>query len=886
MTKKDLTKKIYSEEEIIGTTTEYFGGDSMAASTWASKYALKDNQGNIYENSPDQMHLRIAKEIVRIEQEKGYKNQLTEEKVYSLLKDFKYLVPGGSNMAGIGNNYQFTSLSNCFVIGNTSDSYGGIMATDEEQVQLMKRRGGVGTDLSHIRPKESSVLNSARTSTGIVPFAERYSNSTKEVAQGGRRGALMLSAHILHPDSEEFIDAKMENGKITGANMSIKVDDEFMRAVEIDDEYIQKFPIDSENPTTIKKIKAKTLWDKVIHNAWKSAEPGVLFWDTIIRESVPDCYADMGFKTISTNPCGEIPLCFYDSCRLLAINLFSYVEKPFTKEAIFNEDLFKEHVHYAQRLMDDIIDLELEKIDNILLKIESDPEEESMKLREKHLWKEIRKKAIEGRRMGFGITAEGDMLAAMGKPYGTPDATEFATNVHKMIAIETYKSSIELAKERGSFPIYDAEKEKDNPFIQRLKEADPQLYEEMVKHGRRNIACLTIAPTGTVSMMTQTTSGIEPVFSPTYLRRVKVNPGDKNVRVDEVDKEGQQWTHYNVFHHKFEDWLKIMEYDIEKVQKLPEKELKEIIKKSPYYKSTSNDVNWVEKVKMQGSIQKWVDHSISSTTNVPEDIEEDIVSQIYLTAWKSGCKGMTIYREGSRESILDSKKGSLEDKVQLVQRNVKPHPRLKIKPQAIKYGIKREHDHLHLIPTSDLYVDDENKKAYFLPDDNFHNRLFPGSATSASFTAEGILLSNAFRGIDPNYLELVQTFQSFSTDESEGMGPKKIKSLEHAIGIVLEDYFLRNGILDRDKTTGQLYQVIKKKDLRKIDPIKNEKEYNSIMSQVRVGDDEEIKASGQNGKLDFKFACKDCGGTNYHFEEGCKNPICSCGWFDVSKNCG
>lgn len=652
-------KPLYSHDEAVDASIQYFNGDELAARVWANKYALKDSYGNLFEKTPDDMHRRLAREIHRIE--KKYKNPLSEELIYSVLKDFRYIVPQGGPMTGIGNEYQIASLSNCFVIGNdgSSDSYGGIMKIDQEQVQLMKRRGGVGHDLSHIRPKGTPVLNSALTSTGVVPFMERYSNSTREVAQDGRRGALMLSISIKHPDSGKFIDAKLESGKVTGANVSVKLTDDFMQAVEGKTMFRQQYPIVSDNPKFAKDIDAVQLWNKIIHNAWKSAEPGVLFWDTIINESVPDCYADLGYATMSTNPCGEIPLCPYDSCRLLALNLYSYVENPFTEKAEFNFELYKEHVGLAQRIMDDIIDLELEKIDSILAKINSDPELDELKHVERNLWTNIRKKSEEGRRTGIGITAEGDMLAALGLRYGSDDATNFSVEVHKTLALETYKASTYLAKERGAFEIYDAEREKDNPFILRMKEADPVMYDNMVKFGRRNIALLTIAPTGTTSLMTQTTSGIEPVFSTFYKRRRKVNPNDKDTKVSFKDEVGDSWEEFNVFHHKFIDWLKINDYDPDNVTRMRDEEIESIIAKSPYYKATANDVDWIAKVRMQGAIQKWVDHSISVTINLPADAKEELVSELYLTAWKSGCKGTTVYRDGSRNGVLVAGKSDI-----------------------------------------------------------------------------------------------------------------------------------------------------------------------------------------------------------------------------------
>tara|TARA_R110002012_G_scaffold51138_1_gene132132 strand:- start:7319 stop:9877 length:2559 start_codon:yes stop_codon:yes gene_type:complete len=650
---KTLTKpKTYTQEEAFDASVKYFKGDDLAARVWINKYALKDSQGNIYELTPNDMHSRIAKEIARVEAR--YPNPMSEQEIFDLIKDFKYIVPQGSPMAGIGNPYQTGSLSNCFVIGNDgdSDSYGGIMKIDQEQVQLMKRRGGVGHDLSHIRPKGSPVKNSALTSTGIVPFMERYSNSTREVAQDGRRGALMLSVSINHPDSEDFIDAKLEQGKVTGANVSVRIDDAFMKAVKNNGNYTQTYPIFSSNPKVSKTIDANGIWKKIVHNAWKSAEPGILFWDTIINESVPDCYADLGYKTVSTNPCGEIPLCPYDSCRLLAINLLSYVENPFTKHASFNFELFKKHVVVAQRIMDDVIDLELEKIDAILEKIDADPEQAEIKATERNLWINIQKKAEEGRRTGIGITAEGDMLAALGIQYGSETGNAFSVEVHKTLAIETYRASVMAAKERGAFAIFDSEREKNNPFILRLKEADEKLYFDMLEYGRRNIALLTIAPTGTTSLMTQTSSGIEPVFMPVYKRRRKVNPNDKHVRVDFVDEVGDSWEEYVVFHHRFKQWMEVNGIDSSK--NFTQEELDVLIKESPYYKATSNDVDWLSKVTMQGAVQKWVDHSISVTINLPNDVTEELVGDLYLKAWEVGCKGVTVYRDGSRSGVLIS----------------------------------------------------------------------------------------------------------------------------------------------------------------------------------------------------------------------------------------
>ena len=644
--------KTFTYDEAFEASLKYFAGDELAARVWVNKYAMKDSFGNIFEQSPDQMHWRIANEVARIE--KKYNNPMSAEQVFELLDHFRYIIPAGSPMTGIGNNLQVASLSNCFVIGldGNADSYGAILRIDEEQVQLMKRRGGVGHDLSHLRPKGSPVNNSALTSTGLVPFMERYSNSTREVAQDGRRGALMLSVSIKHPDAEAFIDAKMTEGKVTGANVSVKIDDEFMQCAVDGKPYIQKFPVDSTDPQFTKEVDAKALWEKIVHNAWKSAEPGVLFWDTITRESIPDCYADLGFRTVSTNPCGEIPLCPYDSCRLLSINLYSYVVNPFTPEAYFDFDLFKKHVFMAQRIMDDIVDLELEKIDAIMAKIKTDPQNDEVKGTEYHLWEKIKKKSGMGRRTGVGITAEGDMIAAMGLRYGTQEATDFSVSVHKTLALTAYRSSVEMAKERGAFEVFDAKREENNPFLLRIKDADAELYADIMKYGRRNIACLTIAPTGTTSLMTQTTSGIEPVFLPVYKRRRKVNPNDESVHVDYVDEVGDSFEEYIVYHKKFMTWMEVNGYDTTK--KYTQEEIDQLVAKSPYYKATANDVDWLMKVKMQGAIQKWVDHSISVTVNLPNDVDEQLVNRLYVEAWRSGCKGCTIYRDGSRSGVMIS----------------------------------------------------------------------------------------------------------------------------------------------------------------------------------------------------------------------------------------
>ena len=679
-----MEKKTYTYDEAFDASLKYFKGDELAARVWVNKYAMKDSFGNIYEQSPADMHWRIANEVARIEAK--YNNPMQPQEIFDLLDHFRYIIPAGSPMTGIGNDYQVASLSNCFVIGldGDADSYGGIIRIDEEQVQLMKRRGGVGHDLSHVRPKGSPVKNSALTSTGLVPFMERYSNSTREVAQDGRRGALMLSVSIKHPDAEAFIDAKMTEGKVTGANVSVKLDDEFMEAAVNGAPYVQQYPIQSTNPLVQKEIDANALWRKIVHNAWKSAEPGVLFWDTILRESVPDCYADLGFRTVSTNPCGEIPLCPYDSCRLLAINLYSYVVNPFTPEAYFDFELFKKHVAMAQRIMDDIIDLELEKITQIMDKVATDPESLEVKGAEKHLWEKIYKKSSQGRRTGVGITAEGDMLAAMGLRYGTQEATDFSVEVHKTVALSAYRSSVVMAKERGAFEVYDTEREKNNPFINRLKDADPSLYEEMMKYGRRNIACLTIAPTGTTSLMTQTTSGIEPVFLPIYKRRRKVNPNDPEAHIDFIDETGDAFEEYVVYHHKFMTWMEVNGYDTTK--NYTQEEINDLVSRSPYNKATANDVDWLMKVKMQGAIQKWVDHSISVTVNLPNNVDEDLVNRLYIEAWKSGCKGCTIYRDGSRAGVMISVKKK-EDKPEISP--CRPPEVTETRPQSLECDVVR-----------------------------------------------------------------------------------------------------------------------------------------------------------------------------------------------------
>jgi len=834
-------KKVFSQDEAIQESLQYFKGDDLAARVWVNKYALKDSFGNIFELTPDDMHRRLAGEIARIE--KNYPNPLSEEEIFDTLKDFKYIVPQGGPMTGIGNDYQIASLSNCFVIGNdgSSDSYGGIMKIDQEQVQLMKRRGGVGHDLSHIRPKGTPVLNSALTSTGVVPFMERYSNSTREVAQDGRRGALMLSISIKHPDSGKFIDAKLESGKVTGANVSVKLTDDFMEAVENKSLFRQQYPINSDNPKFSKDIDALNLWTKIIHNAWKSAEPGVLFWDTIIRESVPDCYADLGYATVSTNPCGEIPLCPYDSCRLLAINLFSYVNNPFTKEASFDFELYKEHIGLAQRMMDDIIDLELEKIDAILEKIIADPETEELKRVEKNLWTNIRKKSEEGRRTGIGITAEGDMLAALGYRYGNEDATNFSVDVHKTLALEAYKSSTYLAKERGAFSIYDAEREKSNPFILRMKEADPVMYNNMVKFGRRNIALLTIAPTGTTSLMTQTTSGIEPIFSTFYKRRRKVNPNDKDVKVSFQDEVGDSWEEFNVFHHKFIDWLKLSGYDADEVTRMGDAEIESIIAKSPYYKATANDVDWIAKVRMQGAIQKWVDHSISVTINLPADAKEELVSELYLTAWKSGCKGATVYRDGSRNGVLIAGKNDM--------RQERPKRPKSLDCDVIRFNINEE--------KWVAFVGLKESKPY---------EIFTGIADDEVFPIpKSIVKGKIIKMKDDDG----KTRYDFQYTDKYGY-KKNIEGLSHMFNSEFWNYAkLISGVLRHEMPIADVVNLIQslRLDSESINNWKN-------------GVERALKRYIPNGTK-AKGKCGECGSENLVYEEGCL--ICKdCG----SSKCG
>jgi ribonucleoside-diphosphate reductase alpha chain len=827
---------IYSHEEAVAASIKYFKGDELAARVWANKYALKDSFGNLYEKTPDDMHRRLAREINRIE--KKYKNPLSEDLIYSVLKDFKYIVPQGGPMTGIGNDYQIASLSNCFVIGNAgnSDSYGGIMKIDQEQVQLMKRRGGVGHDLSHIRPKGTPVLNSALTSTGVVPFMERYSNSTREVAQDGRRGALMLSISIKHPDSGKFIDAKMESGKVTGANVSVKLTDDFMKSVETRSVFRQQYPITGDNPKFSKDVDAVELWNKIIHNAWKSAEPGVLFWDTIIRESVPDCYADLGYATVSTNPCGEIPLCPYDSCRLLAINLYSYVNNPFMKNAEFDFELYKEHVGLAQRMMDDIIDLEIEKIDAILAKIEADPEEDELKRVERNLWTNIRTKALEGRRTGIGITAEGDMLAALGLRYGSDEAVNFSVDIHKTLTLESYKSSTYLAKERGAFGIYDAEREKNNPFIQRIKEADPVLYNNMVKFGRRNIALLTIAPTGTTSLMTQTTSGIEPIFSVFYKRRRKVNPNDLDVKVTFKDEVGDCWEEFVVFHHKFVDWLRLNGYDPEKVTHMGDQEIEEIIAKSPYYKATANDVDWIAKVKMQGAIQKWVDHSISVTINLPSDAKEELVSDLYLTAWKSGCKGATVYRDGSRNNVLTAGK-------------TEAHSERPKRPKVLECDVIR------------FNINEEKWVAFVGLKDNKPYEIFTGVADEEVFPIpKSIMKGRIIKTKD----EDGKTRYDFQYTDKYGY-KKTIGGLSHTFSPEFWNYAkLISGVLRHEMPIQDVVTLVQS---LKLD--------SESINNWRSGVERALKKYIPNGTK-AKGTCGECGSHNLVYEEGCL----------ICKDCG
>ncbi len=837
-------KKIYSQEEAFQASVRYFKGDDLAAKVWVNKYALKDSYGNIFELTPDDMHRRLAREIARIDSK--YPSPLTEEEIFQTLKDFRYIIPQGGPMTGIGNNFQVASLSNCFVVGNegNSDSYGGIMKIDQEQVQLMKRRGGVGHDLSHIRPKGSPVKNSALTSTGIVPFMERYSNSTREVAQDGRRGALMLSVSVKHPDAEKFIDAKLQQGKVTGANVSVKILDDFMQAVEEMGTYLQQYPIDGK-ATFAREIPANDLWKKIVHNAWKSAEPGILFWDTIIRESVPDCYADLGYRTISTNPCGEIPLCPYDSCRLIAINLYSYVDQPFTKSAKYNFDLFRQHVITAQRMMDDIIDLELEKIDAILQKINEDPESEDLKLVERNLWNNIRHKAKEGRRTGIGITAEGDMLAALSLRYGSEDAIDFSEEVHKTVTLEAYRSSVQLAKERGPFAIYNAEREQNNPLINRIRLADPGLYEEMTKFGRRNIALLTIAPTGTTSMMTQTTSGIEPVYMLVYRRRRKVNPNEKEVRVDFVDEVGDHWEEYTVFHHKFKIWMEAN--GIDSNRQFSQEEQEELVRISPYYQATSNDVDWIAKVHMQGRIQKWVDHSISVTINLPSHVTEEMVGKLFFEAWKSGCKGVTVYRDGSRSGVLISEKK--EDK-----KRSSPFPTKR--PEVLEAEVVR-------------FRNNKEKWVAFIGlIDNMPYEIFTG----LSDDEDGILLP---RSVTEGYI--IKNWEDDETSRYDFQYCNKrgykttIEGLSYKFNPVFWNYAkLISGVLRHGMPIHKVVELVTSLQLD-----------NETINSWKAGVARALKKYIPNGTVADDARCGICGSNDVVYQEGCLKCV-SCG----SSKCG
>lgn len=846
MTEKNL--KAYSKQEVEKATLEYFEGDELATDVWIKKYCLKDEK-NLFELSPDDMHRRIAKELARIEAK--YPNGLSENYIYETLKKFKRIVPGGSPMSGIDNDNQIVSLSNCFVIGNKndSDSYGGILKLDQEVVQLQKRRGGVGMDLSFIRPTGSPVKNSAITSTGIVPFMERYSNTTKEVAQDGRRGALMLSTSIIHPDSEKFIDAKLEQGKVTGANISVKITDSFMDAALNNKTFQQKFPIDSDNPKYSKDVDAQRIWKKIIHNAWKSAEPGILFWDAIIRESIPDCYADLGYRTVSTNPCGEIPLCPHDSCRLLSINLYGYVQNPFTPQAYFDWDAFKADADTAQRYMDDIIDLEIEKIDSILAKIASDPEDEFIKQIEINLWNEIKKMTVNGRRTGLGITAEGDMLAALGLRYGTDEATDFSERVHETLKLCAYRSSVKMAKERGAFPIYDANREIDNPFILRIKEADPELYADMIEYGRRNIALLTIAPTGTLSLMTQTTSGIEPVFLPLYMRRRKINPQEKDVRIDFVDDEGIAWMQYPVFHHKFEKWLEINGYDIKVVKSMNKEQLDEIVKKSPYYKATSNDVDWVKKVEMQGRLQKHVDHSISVTVNLPNNITEEMVAKVYETGWRVGCKGITVYRDGSRSGVLVStdEKPTKETKDNLEHFHENHAPK---RPKRLKGDIHRFQNNLEKwIAVVGL----KDGRPYEI----FTGKLENGLSKLPPNIKECEVVKNIIDSvdIDGNPIKI----KRYDIEYVDSDGIKQVHTgLNHAFNPIFWNYAkLISGIMRHGMPTVYLHELIESLNFSE-DYINTWKNGVARVIKRYIKDGEKAK-----GK------CPNCGSEHLEYKEGC-----------------
>lgn len=846
--------KTYEISDVEKAALDYFNGDQLAADVWIRKYCLKDDT-NYYELTPDDMHRRIASELARIESK--YPNGLSAEKIYETLKGFKRIVPQGSPMSGIGNNFQVVSLSNCFVVGNNgnSDSYGGIMKIDQDQVQLMKRRGGVGHDLSHIRPKGSPVKNSAITSTGIVPFMERYSNSTREVAQDGRRGALMLSVSIEHPDSEDFIDAKMVEGKVTGANVSVKLTNDFMEAAVKGDSFLQKYPIDAQNPEYTQNVDASKIWKKIIHNAWKSAEPGILFWDKVMGESIPDCYDDLGFKTVSTNPCGEIPLCPYDSCRLLAINLFGYVVNPFTSEAYFDFELFKEDAKIAMRYMDDIVDLEIEKIDAILAKIESDPEDEFVKLYETKLWENIKQMAINGRRTGLGVTAEGDMLAALGYIYGTDEANDFSEKVHETLKLSAYRSSVDMAKERGAFPIYDSVREMGNPFINRIKDADVKLYDDMITYGRRNIALLTIAPTGTVSLMCQTTSGIEPVFLPVYKRRRKINPNDKNARVDFTDETGISWMEYKVFHHNFENWLKINDYDIEVVQSMSDEQIDEIVKKSPYYKATSNDVDWVKKVEMQGRLQKHVDHSISVTVNLPEDVTEETVAKVYETGWRSGCKGITVYRDGSRSGVLVSdKEKKKQETIQQYKENNVPK-----RPKRVKADIIRFQNNLEKWIAVVGKIDDR-------PIELFTGRLENGLSNLSPSIHECEVVKNIVED------ENGQRIKRYDIEYIDSNGEKKTHTgLNHTFNPEYWNYAkLISGVMRHGMPMTSIYELVRSLQLD-----------DAHLNTWKAGVERVIKRFINDGEKITGVLCPNCGSENLEFKEGCLTCM-SCG----NSKCG
>ena len=855
-----MEKKTYTYDEAYHASLDYFKGDELAARVWATKYALKDSFGHLYEHTPDDMHHRIASELARIE--KKYPNPMSEQQIFDLLKNFRYIVPQGSPMAGIGNNFQVGSLSNCFVIGldGQPDSYGGIIKIDEEQVQLMKRRGGVGHDLSHIRPLGSPVKNSALTSTGLVPFMERYSNSTREVAQDGRRGALMLTVSIKHPDSESFIDAKMVEGKVTGANVSVRIDDAFMQAAVDGAEYVQQFPIDSDQPLYTKKIDARKLWEKIVHNAWKSAEPGVLFWDTITREAVPDCYADLGFRTISTNPCGEIPLCPYDSCRLIAVNLYSYVVNPFTKDAYFDFDLFKEHIGYTQRMMDDIIDLEMEKIEAILTKIKQDPETEEVKQTELNLWTKIRNKTLKGRRTGVGTTGEGDMIAAMGLTYGTPEATEFSVSVHKALALAAYRSSVNMARERGAFEIYDAKREENNPFIGRIREADPELYDLMVKYGRRNIACLTIAPTGTTSILTQTTSGIEPVFLPVYKRRRKVNPSDKDVRVDYVDESGDSFEEYIVYHHKFITWMKTN--GIEVRDDYTQEQIDELVSRSPYYKATSNDVDWLNKVRMQGAVQKWVDHSISVTINLPNDISEEMVGKLYVEAWRSGCKGCTVYRDGSRSGVLISLSGDGKNKS---KKDEKKGLYMAEEEHILKRPIELEADVVRFQNNKEKWI------AFIGLIDNRPYEIFTGIADDDEgiFCPKSVTKGKIIKAVNENG----EKRYDFQFINKRGF-KTTIEGLSEKFNPEFWNYAkLISGVLRYGMPIEQVLKLVSSLELD-----------NKSINTWKMGVERALKKYLPNGTKLSGQTCPNCGQESLVYQEGCL--ICTnCACYNSSRRC-